>query len=366
MQVVIIGGGIVGLNIALALSESGQDFDVYLMEQEEFLGHHTSTRNSEVIHAGFAYPPDSLKTKLCIEGNLLTYELLEGLHVPYKRSGKWIVACDDVEVAALHRALDNAANCSVDGIEMTTLGALQRAVPEIQNVKEVAFSKTSGTLDVASYIKAIEIKLSNSSNVKLIYPCRVTGIDIESRIVVTNRGELNFDLLINSAGLEADDVYEWTSGQRSFQIVPFKGEYYTWPKGRIKEVVYPVPSRFLPVGCADATLTSSMGVHIHRSVTGDLYIGPSQIEGSPGDKYDYKIESRPVDFARDISRYIKGVHPDELVEAYAGNRPKAYKNGRPLGDFEIFRKGDIIHLIGMESPALTSAPAIARHVLALI
>ena len=391
MQICIIGGGVVGLNIALELSGGGLKpsatapaaNEVFLLEQEKFLGHHTSTRNSEVIHAGFAYPPESLKARLCVEGNRLTYELLAGLGVPCKRCGKWVIACNPAEAAALTEVEKNAHVCGVKGFRRAKVEEYYRAEPAAHEVSAVAFSESSGILDAAAYIRALEVALSKRPNVNIIYPCKVTAIDSIKRVVETDRGPIQYDLMINSAGLWADEVFAMACRNEDFQmcdlyqIVPFKGEYYAWRKGKVQTMIYPVPSRFISKvpspqpspqgrGGDDATLVSSMGIHTHRNFAGELFVGPSQVKLTPDKKSDYSINTPPQVFADAIAHFVKDIRAEDLEPAYAGNRPKLYKGGHPIGDFEIFRKGNFIHLLGMESPALTAAPAIAKHVARMI
>jgi L-2-hydroxyglutarate oxidase LhgO len=384
MQICIIGGGVVGLNIALELAAHPEpvegEAEIFLLEQEKFLGHHTSTRNSEVIHAGFAYPPDSLKTKLCIEGNKLTYELLDKLHVPYKKCGKWIIACNDLEAEALEAVHKNAKICGVKGFKRAKVEDFLAAEPSAQKVAAVAFSETSGIMDAAAYIKALEVALSKQQNVNLIYPCKVLGIDGLKSELNTTRGPIKYDLLINSAGLWADEIHAMVCRNVDFQmcaiyeIVPFKGEYYTWRKGKIRTMIYPVPGRFVPPhprplpkgemvqGEGASTLISSMGIHTHRNMAGELFIGPSQVKMTPDKKSDYTIQTPPEDFVNEVSGFLKDIKVADLEPAYAGNRPKLYKNGEPYGDFVIMKEGNVIHLLGMESPALTAAPAIAKYI----
>lgn len=362
--IVIVGGGVVGLNIALALSETGAD-DVFLLEREAFLGHHTSTRNSEVVHAGFAYPPGSQKARLCVEGNWLTFALLERLGVAYRREGKWIVAHTEAEEAAIGDLLANARACGVPGMRRASEDEALSAVPEVRRPRAAVFSESSGIMDAAAYIRALEVALAGRPCVQLVYPCEVQAIDADRRVIATSRGEMPFDLLVNAAGLFSDDVYRMAGGGRPFEIRPFKGEYCLWRKGTLCGLVYPVPGAFIARG--DALQVSSMGIHAHRSVAGDLYVGPTQVELPPAARADYAIRTPPATFAEAIARLIdRPPRPEDLEPAFAGNRPKLFEGGRPCGDFAIFREGDIVHLLGIESPGLTAAPAIARHVSGLL
>src|SRR3989338_4911840 len=377
MQICIIGGGVVGLNIALELSgrlkaaATSSPHEIFLLEQEKFLGHHTSTRNSEVIHAGLAYPPESLKAKLCVEGNALTYELLGRLNVPYKKCGKWVIACGKAEDGALDACIKNAEACGAVRFEHSSVTEFYKAEPSAYNVTSVAFSASSGIMDAAAYIRALEVALSERSSINIIYPCKVKGVEEASSSLETTRGPIKYDLLINSAGLWADEIHSMICRMEDFQmwagfqIVPFKGEYYTWRKGRVQTMIYPVPGRFVAKN-GDATLVSSMGIHTHRNIAGELFVGPSQVKLTPDKKSDYSIETPPETFAKGLAPFIKDIRAEDLEPAYAGNRPKLYKHDQPIGDFQIFREKNVIHLMGMESPALTAAPAIARHVVKMI
>ncbi|PIR16930.1 MAG: hypothetical protein COV46_06405 [Deltaproteobacteria bacterium CG11_big_fil_rev_8_21_14_0_20_49_13] len=378
MRICIIGGGVVGLNIALEMSvhpsTSAGRTEIYLLEQEKFLGDHTSTRNSEVIHAGFVYPPDSLKAKLCVEGNALTIKQLDKLGVAYKRCGKWVIACGKDEDAALEKTIENAVKCGVKEFDRVNIEKFYNAEPSAYNVTSAVYSGTSGIMDAAAYIRALEVALSKNDNANVIYPCKVTSIDTVKKELSTERGPINYDILINSAGLWADDIHSMVCRGEDFQmcalyqIIPFKGEYYTWRKGKIRTMIYPAPDRFLSQASKDSdpTLVSSMGIHTHRNIAGELFVGPSQVKLTPDKKGDYSIETPPEVFAKELKKFIKDINAGDLEPAYAGNRPKLYKGGLPIGDFTIFKEGDIIHLLGMESPALTAAPALARYVAKMI
>ncbi|MDO8526447.1 MAG: FAD-dependent oxidoreductase [Deltaproteobacteria bacterium] len=362
---IVIGGGVVGLHAAIALSQQPNHPEIFLLEREQYLGDHTSGRNSEVIHAGFAYPIGSLKAKWCVEGNALTYEWLDKLQVPYKKCGKWLVAFTPDEVPALEATLKNGEACGVREMREATLAELKVKEPEMNDFAGVIFAKTSGMMDVASYIRALERYFAAQENCHIIYPCGVTGIDPVKNIVETTRGPMDYSLLVNCGGLFADEVYKMASGKKDYRIKPFKGEYMIWRKGKIQEVVYPVPRRFLPGGDKDKRLVSSMGIHLHRGVGGDLYVGPTQVELDWSQKTDYSLTTPPEEFAREASLYIQGVKVEDLQQAYAGNRPKLYIDGKSYGDFLIAVEGNQIHTLGTDSPGLTASPAIGQEVLRL-
>ena len=266
MRICIIGGGIVGLNIAytLATSKMLKNSEIYLFETEPYLGHHASSRNSEVIHAGLSYPEGSLKARLCIEGKYLTYDLLKRLNVPVNRSGKWIIAINEDELEALEKMAANAHRCGATEVSMSKPREALAAEPSLQNITGAAYSPTSGIMDTAAYIKALEVALSNLNNVNLIFPCKIDWLGNDQ--LLSERGEMEYDIAINAAGLFADDIYRSAGGTKKYQIIPYKGEYYTWRSGRINSLIYPVPQKFLKANQNDPTKMGNFGIHLHRKV----------------------------------------------------------------------------------------------------
>lgn len=363
---VVIGGGVVGLHVAIALSQLKNHPEIFLLEKEPFLGDHTSSRNSEVIHAGFAYPVGSLKAQFCVEGNRLSYEWLERLKVSHKRCGKWLVAFTPDEVPALAATLENGKNCNVPGMRTSNMKELKVKEPLAKDFAGVIFAETSGMMDAAGYLRALEQFFASQDNCTVINTCAVTGINPVKNTIETTRGPMEYTRLFNCAGLFSDAVYKMAGGSKNYRIKPFKGEYMIWSKGKLQEVIYPVPRRFLPGGEKDKRLVSSMGVHLHRGVGGDLYIGPTQVELDWSQKNDYSIVTPVEDFVREASLYTDGIKAEDLKPAYAGNRPKLYIDGHPYGDFLIEQNGNQIHLLGIDSPGLTAAPAIAKYVVNLL
>lgn len=363
---IVIGGGVIGLHVAIALAGLKGRPEIFLLEAEESLGDHTSSRNSEVIHAGFAYPVGSEKAKHCVEGNELSYEWLKKLKVVHKKCGKWLVAFNEEQVPALEATLQNGAACGVPGMRPATLAELKIKEPLVNDFAGVIYAATSGMIDAAGYINALGRYFESLENTMIVQPCQVTAIDANKKTVQTSRGPMEYSLLFNCAGLFADEVYKLSGGKRDFRIKPFKGEYMIWRKGAIQEVIYPVPTRFLPGHGKDKRMVSSMGVHLHRGVGGDLYLGPTQVELDWNQKLDYNIVTPREEFIRQAEQYIHGIAPADLMDAYAGNRPKLYIDGEPYGDFLIHQEGNHIHCLGTDSPGLTAAPAIAQCVCRMI
>ncbi|MBI4239209.1 MAG: FAD-dependent oxidoreductase [Deltaproteobacteria bacterium] len=365
-MIFVVGGGVVGLHVAIALAARPNHPDIMVCEQAPFLGDHTSGRNSQVIHAGFAYPMGSLKARLCVEGNRLSYEWLRKLGVTHHAEGKWVVAFSPEELPALEKVLEIGATCGVEGMRAASADEVAQAEPSCHRFAGAVYSRTSGMMDAAEYIRALERYLAAQENCYVLYPCAVTAIDPVKQVITTSRGEMEYSLLVNAAGLWADDVYAMCGGTRKFRIKPFKGEYYIWKTGQIRSVVYPVPRRYLAGGERDKRLVSSMGIHLHRDTGGQLFVGPTQVELDWAQKTNYDLVTPREDFVREAAHYAPVGNPDDFVPAYAGNRPKVYEDGKPLGDFQIFRDGPHIHLIGIESPGLTAAPAIGRMVAEIV
>lgn len=365
-MIFIIGGGVIGLHAAIALSEIPGHPDIIVCEKEQFLGDHSSGRNSQVIHAGFAYPVGSLKATLCVEGNRLSYEWLRKLNVAHREEGKWIVAFNDGELPALHKVLEVGAACDVPGMREASGAEVAAADPSCHQFAGAVYSATSGMMDASAYIRALEAYFTAQENCHLLYPCAVTAIDPTTRTITTTRGEMEYSVLVNSAGLWADDVYKMTGGTRDFRIKPFRGDYYIWKTGQVQSILYPVPRRYLPGAEHDARLVSSMGIHLHRDMGGQLFVGPTQTELEWDAKSDYTLTVPRDVFVEQAAQYAPIDSADNFVPAYAGNRPKVYEDGKALGDYQIFREGAHLHLIGMESPGLTSAPSIARYIRPMI
>ena len=216
-------------------------------------------------------------------------------------------------------------------------------------------------MDAAGYIRELEGFFCAQENCTLANSCGVTAIDPTKKIIETTRGPMEYSLLVNCAGLFADEIYKMSGGPRDFRIKPFKGEYYVWRKNKIDVCLYPVPRRYLPGGDQDKRLVSSMGIHLHRSVGGDLFVGPTQVELDWSQKLDYTLVTPKEKFVEQAKLYAKQVAEENFEPAYAGNRPKLYENGKPLGDFMFVREGNHLHVLGTDSPGLTSAPAIAQQ-----
>ena len=366
-NILIIGGGVVGCAIARAVSERWQD--VFLVEQFPKLGMATSTRNSGVIHSGIYYPKNSLKARLCVEGNRLTYEFCGKHNVPFRHTGKLVVASDaheEEELAALKkRGEDNG----VEGLRLVGPADIRAREPHIRGVSALDVPST-GIVSAEELVHAYaRIATSRGANIVThaqivsLAPFRET-IRVELRIGDEEHSQdetIEAKCVINAAGLYADEVAALL-GNHSWRIYPVRGEYceVRGPRASlINSLVYPLPH-------ADGL---SLGVHFTKTLWGTFLLGPTAkyVEG----KDNYERDRLPIAaFAESAKTLLPEIEESDLQLGYSGLRPKLVPpGGKGIADFVITRDPNVpqaIHLVGMESPGLTAAPSIAEHVSKLV
>lgn len=346
----IIGGGVVGAHIALALADR---FTVYLIEKNPKLGQETSTRNSGVLHAGIYYPTNSLKARLCVEGNALSREFFSKYDVPFKPSGKYIIARDTSEEGELERLFENARNNGVPLMRRASMKEFHERFPYVL-AHAAIFSGSTGIIDAADYMITLA-GLLDRKNVEVLKPCRALGI-IPGPAIETDRGRLDVDVAINAAGLFADEI-AISAGIDEYEIRPLKGDYLASRSIQLGVPIYPVPNH------AHGTL----GIHLTPTFSTEVLFGPS--EAKCDNKSDYSFAT-PLDvFHESLKNTFEAsfLSKIEFYEGYSGNRPRAYHRGKRCDDFTILEKpSGAFHLIGIESPGLTSAPALARYIASLL
>jgi L-2-hydroxyglutarate oxidase LhgO len=361
LDAVVVGAGVVGLAVARALALAGRE--VVILEAEDAIGTHTSSRNSEVIHAGIYYSRGSLKARSCVEGKALLYEYCVSHGVPHRRSGKLIVAADDSQLAELESIQKKAhANGVTDVVWMTREQALALE-PELACVAAL-YSPSTGIIDshslMLAYLGDAEshgamLALKSSFKEAFVtddgFELHVEGSDpIQSRV------------LVNGAGLRAPTVARRIHGY-SEQLAPgefyAKGNYYSLARrSPFSRLVYPVPE---PGG---------LGVHVTLDLAGQARFGPDvEWVERIGRKEDYAVDPRRADrFYAAIRRYWPGLPDGSLLPGYSGIRPKTAGPGEPAPDFHIQGPREhgvpgLVHLFGIESPGLTASLSLAALVL---
>ncbi len=348
MVAVVVGGGIVGCFVARELAK--KEGEVFLLEKEKALGEHTSTRNSGVIHGGIYYPHGSLKARLCVRGRHLTYEFLEKHNVPHRKCGKLIVALDGKEFKELEDLKHLGEGNGVENLRLIKGTEAQEIEPRVRCMAAL-HSPETGMLDMAAYIRSME-KVLKGLDVTIVKQCQVLSID-DNNVLTTTRGPIESDIVINTAGLHSDTIATMC-GLEGYEIVPYKGDYYNTTEDVVEGLVYPVPGS-----------TLGLGVHLTPTYGEEILIGPSVLRVS--DKEDYEIRTPRKEFEQGAVAMVPDVDLGRMYPGFSGNRPKVYYRGELKTDFVIERQErGRVHLLGIESPGLTSAPALAEYVAELL
>jgi L-2-hydroxyglutarate oxidase LhgO len=367
-EITIIGAGVVGLAIAEIVSEKYKN--VFLIEKHQSFGQETSSRNSEVIHAGIYYTKDSLKARLCIEGKWLLYDYCKKYDVPYKNCGKLIVATSEEEIAIIEGIRKTAIKNGVNDLQFLGQEKISELEPNIFAVRAL-FSPSTGIVDSHSLMKQYETNSVNNG-CQIVYGSEVTGIErigngYKISLLDADKSDYSFTskFVINSAGLTSDKVSEMVGiNDERLKILFCKGEYFRInpPKNRlITRLVYPVPHPNM----------EGIGIHVTVDMAGGVKLGPD-VKYLDSNIYDYKLTaSKQEAFYKSAKKFLPFLEYDDISPEMAGIRPKIQKPGDPLQDFYIMEESrsgfpGFINLIGMESPGLTSSIAIARYVEKLI
>jgi len=366
-NILIIGGGVVGCAIARAVSGRWQD--VFLVEQFPKLGMATSTRNSGVNHSGIYYPKNSLKARLCVEGNRLTYDFCKEHSVPFRHTGKLVVAANGHEEEELVALKKRGEENGVGGLRIISPAEIRVREPSIKGVAALDVPST-GIVSAEELVHAYARVATNQganivarAQVVSLEPARDT-IRVGLRIgdeEDSQRETIEAKCVINAAGLFADEVAALL-GNQSWRIYPVRGEYCEIRGPRsllIKNLVYPLPH-------SDGL---SLGVHFTKTLWGTVLVGPTAtyVEG----KDNYEKNRLPISaFAESAKTLVPEIEERDLQLGYSGLRPKLVPpGGKGIADFVITRDSNVpraIHLVGIESPGLTAAPAIAEHVSKLV
>jgi len=359
----------VGCAIARALSTKWDD--VFLLEALPKLGMGASSRNSGVIHSGLYYPPGSLKARHCVHGNRLTYEFCASHGVPHRNTGKLVVASSAAEAEALLALVETGRANGVENLRVIDRAAIRAREPHIEGHQAIEVPST-GIVSSDDLVKAYA-RVAAGQGANIVTNAKVERLEaLHDRIrVTTSVGEIEAKCLVNSAGLFADEVASLLGSKMAeHKIYPVRGDYceLTRAKGDwVRGLVYPMPH-------SDGM---SLGTHFTKTLWGNILLGPTA--RYVDDKNDYESNREPIEeFARCARILLPGIEAADLTPAHSGIRakltpPPGTTTGRlhPKGmsDFIIQRDPDVpnvVQLIGIESPGLTSAASIAEHVSDLV
>jgi glycerol-3-phosphate dehydrogenase len=367
VNVLIIGGGVVGCAIAEALSRRWQD--VFLVEQNPKYGMATSSRNSGVIHSGIYYPKNSLKARLCVEGNRLTKEFCAKHNVPHRTTGKLVVAKTKEEEPALLALQKKGEGNGVEGLRILDAAGIRAKEPHVHGYAALDVPST-GICSSEELVHAFA-RIAEEQGANLLTHARVEALEpgkdsvcVKLRIGDEEDSEsesVEARCVINAAGLYADEVARML-GPRPWTTYPVRGEYceIRGPRAQlVHNLVYPLPH-------SDGL---SLGLHFTKTLWGTLLLGPTAryVDG----KENYERERMAVpEFAADVKNMVPEIEESDLQLAYSGLRPKLVPpGGSGIVDFVIEPDREVpqvIQLVGIESPGLTAAPAIAQYVSNLV
>lgn len=356
---VVIGAGVVGLACAKWLAEAGRE--VIVLEAADMIGTETSSRNSEVMHAGIYYPTGSFKAKACVEGKLWLYDYCAERGVPHKRIGKLIVATTEDEMPKLAALKAQADANGVTDLEYLSPEAVRQLEPEVFCVGAL-LSPSTGIIDSHSLMLAYQGD-AEDAGAMIAFLSPVLGGEVRNDGILLRVGgaepmELLATTVINSAGLNAPKLGRAIRGLAP-ETVPkdylAKGNYYSLlGKQPFRHLVYPMP------------VAGGLGVHVTLDMGGQCKFGPD-VEWI--EELNYDVDPRRADsFYAAVRTYYPGLKDGALVPSYSGIRPKIHGPGEPQPDFmvqgpETHGVPGLVNLYGIESPGLTASPGVAAEVL---
>ena len=358
---VVIGAGVVGLAVAraLALSPKFAGKELLLLEAANGIGTGTSSRNSEVIHAGIYYPQGSLKAQLCVQGREMLYDYCEQRGIGFKRCGKLLVATNEAQVAQLQGIIAKAAANGVNDLVSLTREQARELEPQLECVAAV-ISPSTGIIDSHALMLSLQGDFENAGGLTVLNSA-VSGVFIDSgaiKIEMADGAKIFTKTLVNAAGLSAPMLARSMQGLDP-QFVPqeyyAKGNYFTLSgKSPFSRLIYPVPE------------AAGLGVHLTLDMGGQAKFGPDVEWVKSAD--DLVVNPARGDaFYAEVRKYWPQLQDGALIAGYAGMRPKINAPNEVAADFMIQGPKDhgiagLVNLFGIESPGLTSSMAIGALV----
>lgn len=366
VQSVVVGAGVIGLAIARKLAREGHE--VLILEAEDAWGHHTSARNSQVIHAGMYYAPGSLKARFCVEGKKRLYDFCRTRHIDHDRIEKLIVATAPDQVAALKAIHDRGHANGVTDLTFVSAEDAMRWEPELFCCAAI-LSPSTGIIDAPSYMNAL-LGEAEAAGAFIAYHSPLEQVTVaedggfQLSVGDANGTRMSCDHLVNAAGLGGWDVARRTKGFDPALIPPqclVKGCYVSLSGGKapFERLVYPMPDG------------ASLGVHYIRDIAGRVTFGPD-VRPMQGTQLDYSHDGAHIAAFEQAIRSFWPTLPEAALQPdTCGIRPRITPPGAPLADFMILGPEShgvpgLVQLFGIESPGLTSSLAIAEYVEGLL
>lgn len=360
----VVGAGLVGLAVAERLSRPGRA--VVVLERHDAALQETSSRNSQVIHAGLYYPASSWKARLCVPGNRSLHSWCEAHGVPHRRVGKLVVATGADELPALERLLAQGRANGVPGLELVGPDFVRAQEPEVRAAAAL-WVPSSGIVDVHALADSL-LAEARARGATFAFRHRVVGLERRGgRWALTVEGpdgapvQLTARLVVNAAGLDCDTVAALAGldvDAAGYRLRWVKGHYFRLKaRGRVRHLVYPVPAAHL----------AGLGVHLTVGLDGEVKLGPDVLE-LPDRRVDYSVpDELRARFVAAAQRFLPWVTAELVEPDQAGIRPKLSRPGEPFRDFVIAEESarglpGLVNLIGIESPGLTCALELAHEV----
>ena len=387
-DIVIVGGGIVGLATAYHLTEKYPNKKILVLEKEDEVAHHQTGNNSGVIHSGLYYKPGSLKAKNCIDGYHMMIQFCDEHQIPYDLCGKVVVATDKSELGRLRDLFDRGRENGLEGLEMLDQARLKEIEPHLAGIQGIRVPQTGIVNYKQVCQKLAEIITQRGGEIHLntlVQSMKETADNVQ---ITTSTISVECQLIINCAGLYSDEVAKMHLGKLDTRIIPFRGEYFELTaeaEHLVKHLIYPVPDPNFPF----------LGVHFTRMIGGGIEAGPNAVFAFKKEGYlrtdfnfkeffgsllwpgfqkvmfkywktglgeMYRSFSKKA-FTKALQRLIPEVQEEHLVPAPAGVRAQACdRTGGLLDDFKIVHEKRAIHVINAPSPAATSSLSIGKTI----